>query len=122
MGSLDRRIEDLERRFASDSSKNPSGARLQMVAILDEFAALKQSYAHGLRGGVPIVPERIPLKILGPGYTYREFVRLTLKRASEAGAFPEEEIPRWTAAAFWLFGRRMDLDTVVEWEQEAHGV
>jgi hypothetical protein len=64
---------------------------------------------------VPIVPERIPSKILGSGFTIADVVRLAVDRASTVGAFPEEEAPHWTATALELFSRRMDLDAVVEW-------
>ena len=63
--------KDAERRHAIAS------------AILDEFAALKASRAAGYRGGVPIVPEDIPGKILGTGYTTGELVELAVRRVLE---------------------------------------
>ncbi len=116
---LDRRIFELEKLFAQTSET--IGPRPEMSAILNEFGALKQSYAHGLRGGVPIVPKRIPHKILGPDFTLADVVRLSVERASEAGAFPEDETPYWSATALELFGSRTDLATVVQWGQ-VHGV
>ena len=84
MGTLDCRVEDLERLLAETA--NPGEPAPQLGAILRELATLKASCAPGLRGGVPVEPEQIPRRILGPSYTHSELLRLATARASEAGA------------------------------------
>ena len=92
-----------------------------MKAVLQEFARLKASCASrsSEAGGVNVtqVPgENIPRQILGPGYAYRQLIRLAGERASETGAFPEEEIEAATATMLGHSGGRMDVDEVVRWE------
>jgi hypothetical protein len=53
--------------------------------ILDEFASLKASRAVHYRGGKRIVPEDIPAKILGPGYTKGDVWELAERRVLERG-------------------------------------
>ncbi len=126
MGSLGRRLEDLERNLLEEDRREPkSEAGPKVKAVLQEFARLKASCAprstprSSEAGGVDVtqIPgENIPRQILGPGYTYRQLIRLASERASEAGAFPEEEIEAATAIMLGLSGGRMDVDEVVRWE------
>ena len=90
MGSIDRRIEDLERRYSETTEHGRSESFTHLVAILDELAHLRQSCAPGLRGGVPIEPENIPQKVLGPDYTHRQLLELAVSRSVEAGRVPAE--------------------------------
>jgi hypothetical protein len=122
MGSIDRRIGALERQFAADSAargpQEPSEVITHLRAILREFAMLKASCAPGLRGGVPIEPENIPRRILGPGYTHDELLRLAVERTVEAGSTPAER-----ADVYLKFMRDVgnrhgkDPDAIVEWER-----
>ncbi len=122
MGSLGRRLEDLERNLLEEDRRElKSAAGSNVKAVLKEFARLKASCAprSSEAGGVAVtqVPgENIPRQILGPGYTYRQLITLAGERASEAGAFPEEEIEAATATMLGLSGGRMDVDEVVRWE------
>jgi hypothetical protein len=122
VGSLGRRLEDLERNLFKEDGREPkSEAGPKVKAVVQEFARLKASCAplSSEAGGVDVtrVPgENIPRQILGPGYTYRQLIRLAGERASEAGAFPEEEIEAVTATMLGLSDGRMDVDEVVRWE------
>jgi hypothetical protein len=122
VGSLGRRLEDLERNLLEEDRGEPkSEAGPKVKAVLQEFARLKASCASrsSEAGGVDVtqVPgENIPRQILGPGYTYRQLIRLAGERASETGAFPEEEIEAATATMLGHSGGRIDVDEVVRWE------
>ena len=97
---LSKRLAILEARSAAPSgSPEPSSPDfLNMSAILDEIAHLRSSRAYGLRGGVPIVPEDIPGKILGPSYTQRQLYELAVRRALEKRGVPKEEEARYVEA------------------------
>jgi hypothetical protein len=85
MGSIDKRIENLERLVGPPedeaAERRPSVAR----EILDEFARLKASGAVHYRAGVRIEPEDTPGKILGPGYTAEQVWELAERRVLERG-------------------------------------
>lgn len=109
MAGIEKRIEALEGLIGApeDEGTARETAKVLMRAILDEFARLKASRAGGSRGGVPIVPEDIPGKILGPGYTTGEMVRLACRRVAEremAGDLDEGEIGE--VAEGWTDGMR----------------
>ncbi len=100
----------LERLEASvpDPPKPPSRDSLNLRAILDELHRLKASGAPGFRGGVPIVPEDIPGKILGPDYTHEELCELAVERALEERGEPASEVPRYVEALRVIGGGRGD--------------
>ena len=109
MASIDKRIEALEGFIGPPEEEDPhrETAKALMRAILDEHAHLKASRAGGSRGGVPIVPEDIPGKVLGPGYTTGDVVRLAVRRVAErelSGDFDEGEIEEMVAG--WTEGMR----------------
>ena len=85
MGSIDRRLEDLERRIPPPEDEGASLGRAVMRDILNEFARLKASRAVGYRGGVRVEPEDIPARILGPDYTTGEMWELAERRVLERG-------------------------------------
>jgi hypothetical protein len=91
MGSIERRIEDLEQRLIGPAADEEAERRRAVVHntvvhnILDEFAGLKASRAVHYRGGKRIEPEDIPGKILGPGYTTRDVWELAERRVRERG-------------------------------------
>ncbi len=89
-GGIGRRIGDLERRASKPTETGRSEVFLHLKTILDELAYLKQSCAPGLRGGVPIEPENIPQKVLGPDYTHRQLLELAISRSVESGRVPAE--------------------------------
>ena len=109
MASIDKRIEALEGLTGPTEAEDPhrETAKTLMRAILDEYACLKASRAAGSRGGVPIVPEDTPGKVLGPVYTTGEVVRLAVRRVAErelSGDFNEGEIEEMVAG--WTEGMR----------------
>jgi hypothetical protein len=83
VGSIDKRLENLERRIPPPEDEGASLRRAVMRDILDEFAYLKASRAVGYRGGVRIEPEDIPGKILGPDYTTEQLWELAERRVLE---------------------------------------
>ena len=109
MAGIERRIEALEGLIGRQEEEGPDAAtrRALLRAILNEHAALKASRAGGFRGGVPIVPEDLPGKILGPGYTVGDVVGLAVRRVAErelSGDLEEAEIEE--AAEGWTRGMR----------------
>lgn len=118
MGSLERRIQELEGRVSADSVRGPSPAFTHLREILNELAALKVSCAGGFRGGVEVEPENIPRKILGPGYTHADLLGLAVSRTVEAGKAPAERARAYVEYLRGIGGRQdEDLDAVVEWER-----
>ena len=82
MGSIDKRLENLERLVRSPDEN--SEHRWTVVRdILNEFARLKASRAVHYCGGVRIEPEDIPARILGPDYTTEQVWELVARRVSE---------------------------------------
>jgi hypothetical protein len=76
VGSIDKRLGDLERLVEPPEDESRALRWAVSRDILNEFACLKRSRAVGYRGGVRIEPEDIPGKILGPGYTTGRCVSL----------------------------------------------
>ncbi len=115
---IEDRIRKLEEQFEAEAERKPSESFTHLRAILDELAALKSSCAAHERGGVQIVPENIPGKVLGPGYTHARLMDLAVSRAVEAGLVPAD---RAHAYLDYLRGMRQrggrDPDAVVEWER-----
>ena len=84
MGSLDKRIEHLERRLITPhKDEEAERRRAVMRDILDELARLKASRAVHYRAKRRIEPEDIPGKVLGPGYTTGQMVELAVRRVLE---------------------------------------
>ena len=83
MGSIGKRLENLERLVGPPEDESAERRRSVAREILDEFARLKASGAVHYRGGVRIEPEDIPGKILGAGYTSEQMWELAAKRVSE---------------------------------------
>ena len=77
------RISRLEGRFEPPEDEHAAVRRAITRMILNEFASLKASRAGGYRGGVPIVPEDIPFRELGPGYTTGQLMGLAVRRVVE---------------------------------------
>ena len=123
-GSIRDRLERLEADVPKPPQP-PSPGFLNMMAILDEIAHLRSSCASGLRGGVPIVPEDIPGKILGPGYTQRQLCELAVQRALEKRGVqrgvPKEEEARYVQALEVMTEERGDWDEPVGWEHRGEG-
>jgi hypothetical protein len=83
MGSIDKRIENLERLVGPPEDEAAERRRSVVREILDEFAALKASRAVHYRAGVRVEPEDIPGTILGPDYTTEQLWELAAKRVFE---------------------------------------
>jgi hypothetical protein len=119
MGSLEGRISRLAGRIEPPEDLGAELRRAVVRDILDELARLKVSRAHGYRGGVPIEPEDIPGRILGPGYTTGQMVELAVRRVFERehqiapGILErhvvEDLIKKWTSM-FEVFSARHGLD------------
>jgi hypothetical protein len=94
VGSIENRLRRLEEKAPAEKPE-PTPAFVKLAATLDELGALKGSRAGGYRGEVPIVPEDIPGRELGPGYTHVQLYALAAERASAkagAGVFPLEDV------------------------------
>jgi hypothetical protein len=92
----------VERLTAQISPIHKDAALRQAVVrdIMREFARLKASRAtNTFRGGVPMEPEDIPGKILGPTYTTGEMMELAARRVFECEGIPDERleglVQRW---------------------------
>jgi hypothetical protein len=85
MGSIDKRLQDLERLVGPPEDEAAERRRSVTREILDEFAALKASRAVHYRAGAHIEPEDIPGKILGPDYTTEQLWALAESRVLERG-------------------------------------
>jgi hypothetical protein len=83
MGSIDKRLENLERLVGPPEEKSAERRRSVAHEILDEFARLKASGAAHYRTGVRIEPEDKPGKILGLGYTAEQMWELAGRRVIE---------------------------------------
>ena len=83
MGSIGKRLENLERLVGPTEDESAERRRSVARKILDEFARLKASGAVHYCGGVRIEPEDMPGKILGAGYTSEQMWELAAKRISE---------------------------------------
>ncbi len=117
MGSVERRIESLEGRILGTAGRSETFGHLK--AILGELATLRSSCAEHLRGGVPVEPENIPRRVLGPGYTNEDLWRLAVERAVEGGKVPAERADAYLEAVRSLWTRTgKDPEAVVEWERE----
>jgi hypothetical protein len=111
MGSVDRRIEDLERRFSETTKPESSLALTHLKIILNEIAYLKQSCAErwtGHRNQTRVEGENIPRKILGPGYTHRQLLELAVERAVEDGGVPVERSQGYLEYLCGLSGEPLD--------------
>ena len=83
MGGLNGRLSRLEGRIQPHEDEDAALRRTIIRMILNEFAHLKASRAGGHRGGKPIVPDDIPFRELGPGYTTGEMIALAIRRVVE---------------------------------------
>jgi hypothetical protein len=87
MGSIDKRITDLEGRIPPPPEDEVAARRKVLLReTLDELARLKASGAVHYRAGRRIEGEDIPLKILGPGYSREDVWRLAHRRVLERAA------------------------------------
>jgi hypothetical protein len=85
VGSIDKRLENLERLVGPSDDGGSEHRRTVVRGILNEFARLKASRAVHYRAGVRIEPEDIPGKILGPGYPAEQMWELAARRVLERG-------------------------------------
>ena len=116
MGSIDKRISDLQRRLGRH--QEPSEAYLQLKAVLKELSSLKASAAVHYRAGRRVEGENIPRRVLGRGYTHDDLWRLAVSRCVRSGTVPAA----MTEACVGFMRERWeragkDPDSVVEWER-----
>ena len=83
MGSIDKRLENLERLVGPSDDGGSEHRRTVVRGILNEFARLKASRAVHYRARMRVELEDIPGKILGPGYTSEQMWELAERRVSE---------------------------------------
>jgi hypothetical protein len=120
VGGLDRRLKRVEERIPPPVDEGDALRRAMMHAIMDELGRLKSSRATGYRGGdppIPIVPEDIPFKELGPGYTTGLMVELAIRRVFEREGIADEEIIGHWAQMFRAFSEQHGQD----WEKVEDG-
>jgi len=97
MGSVGRRLDDLEGHFrpASPEDEGEDLHKAIMVAILDEISSLRACRArHRYRGGTPPTPVQPTDPVgdsLGYPYTHGERTEFAIKRAVARLGFSEEE-------------------------------
>ena len=97
MGSVDRRLEDLERLIQAPSPEDERAKLRSAVirAILEEFSRLSSCRArNGYRGGTPptpIQPTDPAGEALGYPYTCGQLIEFAIKRVVERLDFSEEE-------------------------------
>ena len=116
MGTIDKRIADLQRRLVRTTE--PSEAYLQLKAVVKELSDLKASASVHYRAGRRVEGENIPRRVLGPGYTHADLWRLSVSRCVEAGTVPAE----MTEACMRVLRDRWERagknpHSVVEWER-----
>jgi hypothetical protein len=117
MTSTRRRIRALQRRVASrqasegtetfDMRQPISQWGMDLIAVVEEYVDLRDSMSseptNQWRGGVQIVRENIPEKVLGPVYTRREFYELAASRGLESQGYSADEIAEMTPEIVVVF-------------------
>ena len=124
MGSLEKRIEELERLIGTPEDEEAKRRKAIMVATLDEIGALKACRArNSYRGGIHIQPTDPAGEALGYPYTRGQLFEYAVRRVFEREGAPnvgedlEELIEGWTD--FW---RRISEERGREWDEvEAEG-
>ena len=116
MGSIERRIRDLEAHFrpASPEDEEARLGRAVTVEVMNEISTLRASRARSrYRGGTPptpIQPTDPAGDSLGYPYTHGELTEFAIKRVVERLDFPEEEseeiVANWVAFFRELDNRR----------------
>jgi len=113
MGSIDKRLEDLERLLPPPEDEEAELRRAVMRGILDELSSLGACRARNrYRGGTPptpIQPTDPTGDSLGYPYTRGELIGFAIKRVIERRDFPEEESGE-IAASWVAFFRELDRE------------
>jgi hypothetical protein len=86
--SLEKRLADLERRFAASSDGGGGRRPVHMGSVLRELGYLRSSQARYCRGNVVLEPENLPTKLLGENFQRRQLFWLATQRSTA----PVEEI------------------------------
>ena len=111
MGSIDKRLEDLERLLPPPEDEEAELRRAVMRDILDEISSLGACRARNrYRGGTPPTPIQPTDPVgdsLGYPYTHGERTEFAIKRVIERLDFPEEESGE-IAASWVAFFRELD--------------
>ena len=101
------RLERLEGQIPPSVDEAAALRQAVIRDIMNEFGRLRASRARGFRGGVPIEPEDIPGKILGPTYTTGQMMELAVRRVFERADVADEGlIEGWTRTFEKLFARQ----------------
>ena len=128
MGSIDKRIADLERLMSppSEADEGAERRRSVLIDIVDEVSRLKASRAsNGYRGGrppIPIQPTDPAGEALGYPYTRGQLVehavRLVFARGGASASLEDTE----RLVASWTEGLREDTVFGERWDDiEAEG-
>ena len=127
MGSLEKRIEALERLYAAEGGEADEGAERRHAVlrdIVDELSRLRASRSsNGYRGGTPptpIQPTDPPGEALGYPYTRGQLLEHAVRLVFERGEASAEDTERLVAS--WTEGLREDTVAGARWDEiEAEG-
>ena len=126
MGSIDKRLKDLERLLPAPEDEEAQLRRAVMRDILDELSSLGAGRARNrYRGGTPPTPIQPTDPVgdsLGYPYTHGERTEFAIKRVLERlDPSPEEESGE-VAASWVAFFRELDNQGGDRWDEvEAEG-
>jgi hypothetical protein len=113
VGSIERRIQQLEERIEPVGSEAEDEARAirraLMRATIDEIARLKSSRARHMRGGKHLESEDIPGQYLTKPYTAGQLIDLAIRLVWEREQLDEELMQTW-AQTFKDFCARAGSD------------
>jgi hypothetical protein len=133
-----RRIRALQRRLDSrrasegtetfDMSQPISQPDMDLIAVVEEYVNLRESMSseptNQWRGGVQIVRENIPEKVLGPIYTRREFYELAASRGLEEQGYSADEIAEMMPEIVVVFEEGVfdeDGERIIDFEDDDLG-
>jgi hypothetical protein len=102
VGSLEKRMENLEGRIEPPEDEGRAKRRAILRAIIEDFGRLKGSravhYWSGPNGMTPIEPEDIPGQYLTKPYTTGDLIDLAIKRVWEREGLDEDLMAPWMQA------------------------
>ena len=135
--SIDRRLKRLQDRIKASSREAELGydmtdtinqRDMDLIAVVEEYVDLRESMAseptNQWRGGVQIVRENIPEKVLGPVYTRREFYELAASRGLEEQGYSADEIAEMTPEIVVVFEEGVldeDGERIIDFEGDEIG-
>jgi hypothetical protein len=101
---------------------------MDLIAVVEEYVNLRESMSseptNQWRGGVQIVRENIPEKVLGPVYTRREFYELAASRGLESQGYSADEIAEMMPEIVVVFEEGLfdeDGERIIDFEDDDLG-